>query len=46
MLHADDVGKRPPATITLAYTIQGNRITYVMNADLNTSEVIEIRLEK
>lgn len=42
LLHADDMGRNPPATIALAYLLGGKRELIILNSDINTSEVIEI----
>jgi hypothetical protein len=42
VLHAENLGQRPPNTMAISYHAAGKRKLYVMNSDLNTSEVIEI----
>lgn len=42
VLHAENLGQRPPNTMAISYHVAGKRKLYVMNSDLNTSEVIEI----
>ena len=42
LLHADDMGRNPPATIALSYTYKGKRELIILNSDTNKSEVIEI----
>lgn len=46
ILHAVNVGRRPPNTIGLNYTYKGNKKTIVMQSDLNSSEMVEIKLEE
>ncbi len=46
LLHADDMGRQPPATIALSYTYKGKRELIVLNSDTVKSEVIEIVLQK
>lgn len=45
LLHADEEGRRPPATIALAYTVSGTRHQIILNSDKLKSELIEIRLK-
>ena len=42
VLHAENMGQRPPNTMAISYFANGKKKRYVMNSDLNTSEVIEI----
>ena len=42
LLHADDMGRNPPATIALSYLLGGKKELIILNSDINTSEVIEI----
>ena len=42
VLHAENLGQRPPNTMAINYYSGGKRKQYIMNSDLNTSEVIEI----
>ena len=42
ILHAENVGHRPPNTMAVSYMYNGKRKQIVMKADLNTSEMIEI----
>jgi hypothetical protein len=44
LLHADDMGRQPPATIALSYMYKGKKETIVLNSDTVKSEVIEIIL--
>ena len=41
-LHAENMGARPPNTMALSYFAMGKKQLYIMNSDMNTSEVIEI----
>lgn len=41
-LHAENMGARPPNTMAVSYFAMGKKQVYVMNSDMNTSEVIEI----
>lgn len=43
ILHAENVGSRPPNTMAVSYYINGRKKQIIMKADLNTSELIEIR---
>lgn len=45
LLHADDVGRQPPATISLSYTYKGKKEEIVLSSDTATSELIEIILK-
>lgn len=42
LLHADDMGVRPPATIALSYMYNGKKQLIVLNSNLNQSEIIEV----
>ena len=42
ILHAENVGRRPPNTMAVSYMYNGKRKQIVMKADYNTSEIIEI----
>jgi len=42
ILHAENVGRRPPNTMAVSYKYNGKTKQIVMKADLNTSEMIEI----
>jgi hypothetical protein len=46
ILHAVNVGRRPPNTIGLNYTYHGNKKTIVLQSDLNSSEMVEIKLDE
>ena len=46
LLHADDMGRQPPATIALSYTYRGKRQLITLNSDTGKSEVIEIIVKK
>ena len=45
VLHAINLGQRPPNTMAIRYYVNGKRKQYVMNSDLNASEVIEIKVQ-
>lgn len=42
LLHADDMGRNPPATIALSYTVNGKKEVIILNSDTQKSELIEI----
>ena len=42
ILHAENVGRRPPNTMAVSYRYNGKKKQIIMKADLNTSEMIEI----
>lgn len=42
ILHAENVGRRPPNTMAVSYYYRGKKKQIIMKADLNTSEMIEI----
>lgn len=42
LLHADDMGRQPPATIALSYKYNGKKELIILNSDTVKSEVIEI----
>lgn len=42
LLHAENIGRRPPNTIGLSYYYQGKKQELELSADLNESEMIEI----
>lgn len=44
LLHADNVGKRPPNTIGVKYRYRGETKEIILKSDYNTSELIEIKL--
>jgi hypothetical protein len=46
LLHADDMGRQPPATIAISYRYKGKKETIILNSDTVKSEVIEIMLQK
>ncbi|MFZ1705084.1 MAG: hypothetical protein WAT79_12115 [Saprospiraceae bacterium] len=46
LLHAIDEGRRPPATIAIAYYANGMRNQIILNSDTIKSELIEIVLKK
>jgi hypothetical protein len=45
LLHADDMGRQPPATIALSYMYNGKKETIILNSDKARSEMIEIVLD-
>ncbi len=46
LLHADDMGRNPPATIAISYLMNGKKETIILNSDTVKSEVIEIIVDK
>ena len=46
LLHADEEGRRPPATIALAYYTEAGRQQIILNSDKLKSELIEITLKE
>ena len=44
LLHAYNVGKRPPNTIGVKYKYRGETKEIILKSDYNTSELIEIKL--
>lgn len=46
LLHADDMGRQPPATIALSYRYKGKKELIILNSDTVKSEVIEIVVHK
>ena len=46
LLHADDMGRQPPATIALSYKYKGKKELIILNSDKAKSEVIEIIVNK
>lgn len=46
ILHADDVGRRPPNTMAVDYTYRGFNKQIILESDLNVSELIEIEYVK
>jgi len=45
LLHAVNLGQKPPNTMAMRYTFQGKTETVVLSSDLDESEVIEIRMQ-
>lgn len=45
ILHAVNVGRRPPNTIGLNYKYHGQKKTIVLQSDMNISELVEIKLD-
>ena len=46
LLHADDMGRNPPATIALSYYLGGKKEIIILNSDTNKSELIQILKNK
>ena len=46
LLHADDMGRQPPATIAVSYKYRGKKELIILNSDTLKSEVIEIIVQK
>jgi hypothetical protein len=46
LLHADNVGKRPPNTMALSYIFRGDKKEIVLKSDNDFSELIEIVIVK
>ncbi len=44
LLHAENIGKRPPNTMAISYKYLGKEERILLKSDLNTSELIEIEL--
>jgi len=44
LLHAINLGRKPPNTMALRYKYQGKTETVILSSDLDESEVIEIKL--
>ncbi len=42
LLHAENVGRRPPNTMAVRYSYRGKKKQIILKSDLNTSEMIEI----
>ncbi len=42
VLHAENLGQRPPNTMALTYRAGGKKRQYIMNSDFDASELIEI----
>ena len=43
LLHAENIGKRPPNTMGVSYFYQGKKEEIILKSDLNASEMIEIQ---
>lgn len=43
LLHAVNVGRRPPNTMAMSYYYRGKKQQIILKSDLNTSEMIEIQ---
>lgn len=46
ILHAISVGKRPPNTTAISYKYRGVKKEIILKSDLDTSELIEIQIDK
>lgn len=46
ILHAISVGKRPPNTTAISYKYRGLKKEIILKSDLDTSELIEIQIDK
>lgn len=46
ILHAVNLGNKPPNTVTLSYIYKGEKKTVVMESDMNESEMIKINIEE
>ena len=46
ILHAVNLGRKPPNTVTLSYVYNGERKSIVMESDMNESEMIQINIEE
>lgn len=46
ILHAHNVGSRPPNTVAVEYTYQGEVQRIILNSDLNQSELVELTLNQ
>jgi hypothetical protein len=42
LLHADNVGQRPPCTIGVSYMMGGTKKEIILSSDLEVSEMIEL----
>ncbi len=45
LLHAENVGKRPPNTMAISYYYRGKKKQIMLKSDLNSSELIEIVID-
>ena len=45
LLHAENVGKRPPNTMAISYYYKGKKKEIMLKSDLNSSELIEIIID-
>ncbi len=45
LLHAENIGKRPPNTMAISYIYKGKKEQILLKSDLNSSELIELVLE-
>ncbi len=46
ILHAENLGAKPPNTVTLSYTYNGEKKRIVMESDLDESEMIKINVQQ
>ncbi|WP_235291568.1 hypothetical protein [Portibacter lacus] len=46
LLHAINLGKKPPNTMAVRYVYKGQKQTVVLSSDLDESEVIELKIVK
>lgn len=46
LLHAENVGRRPPNTMAVEYSYRGKKHQIILESDLNVSELIEIEYVK
>ncbi|MFK7979651.1 MAG: hypothetical protein AB8G86_06695, partial [Saprospiraceae bacterium] len=46
ILHAENLGAKPPNTVTLSYTYNGEKKHIVMESDLDESEMIKINVQE
>lgn len=44
LLHADNIGARPPCTIGISYMMGGSKKEITLSSDLSTSEIVEIEI--
>ncbi len=44
LLHADDIGQRPPCTIGVSYMMGGSKKEITLRSDLKVSELIELNM--
>ncbi len=44
LLHADNIGQRPPCTIGISYMMGGSKKEIILSSDLEVSEMIELEI--